>query len=79
MDPRDAGAIEDLPVLVVDDNAINRRVMRGVLERASARVDEASDGLEALALSRDPAIAPLIGRVKNTVQSWRKLASEVMK
>jgi PAS domain S-box-containing protein len=41
-----------LRVLVVDDNTTNRRVMRRVMERASARVDEAEDGLRALSLLR---------------------------
>jgi len=38
-----------LDVLVVDDNAVNRRVARAVLKRLGHDVDEANDGIEAVA------------------------------
>ncbi len=40
-------------VMVVEDSATMRRILRRVLERASYRVTEAGDGLEALMLCRD--------------------------
>ena len=39
----------DLDVLVIDDNAVNRIVARGYLERVGARVTEAADGAAGLA------------------------------
>jgi len=42
--------IHSLHLLIVDDNATNREVLRGQLEHWGARVTEASSGKEALAL-----------------------------
>ncbi|MCA9649397.1 MAG: response regulator [Myxococcales bacterium] len=46
-------------VLVVDDNAINRRVMAGMLERLGYAVDTVDDGQQAVERTRDTAY-PLI-------------------
>jgi CheY-like chemotaxis protein len=43
--------------LVVDDDAINREILRRMLARLGLAVDEASDGLEALALAGEAASA----------------------
>lgn len=40
-------------VLVVDDNAINRKLMQSIMAQQGAWVDEACDGLEALARCRE--------------------------
>ena len=37
-------------VLVVDDNAVNRRVLTSLLEKLDCRVDTAANGQEAVAL-----------------------------
>lgn len=42
--------IAALNLLIVDDNSTNREVLRGQLERWGAKVEEAEDGLTALAL-----------------------------
>ncbi|MGD0074894.1 MAG: response regulator [Candidatus Binataceae bacterium] len=41
--------LRDVPVLVVDDNATNRLILRELLSRAGATVREAADGEQALA------------------------------
>jgi len=41
--------LRDVPVLVVDDNATNRLILRELLSRAGATVSEAADGEQALA------------------------------
>jgi CheY-like chemotaxis protein len=40
-------------VLVVDDNAVNQRVVRGLLERAGCAVTAAHNGAEGVERSRD--------------------------
>ncbi len=53
--PVDGATSGWLPVLVVDDNAVNTRVARGLVERAGFRVVTASNGREALeALQVEP-------------------------
>ena len=42
--PSDAGARFDARVLLVEDNAVNRRMARILLEQLGCRVDEAADG-----------------------------------
>ncbi|MBK8045795.1 MAG: response regulator [Anaerolineales bacterium] len=42
--------------LVVDDDAIIRRVLRTVLEKNGDRILEAANGVEALAILRDFAV-----------------------
>jgi CheY-like chemotaxis protein len=43
--------------LIVEDNAVNREVLRDLLEQADIKVDLAQDGVEALEkLATDPAI-----------------------
>ncbi|MDX2009100.1 MAG: ATP-binding protein [Myxococcaceae bacterium] len=50
-----------LDVLVVDDNAVNRRVAEGLLQRAGYRVQSVTNGQEALdALQRTPFAAVLM-------------------
>jgi len=49
-------ALQKMHVLVVDDNAVNRRVLRGMLLRWGMRATEAEDGpsaLQALRIARD--------------------------
>jgi CheY-like chemotaxis protein len=46
--PSDAGARFDARVLLVEDNAVNRRMARILLEQLGCRVDEAADGREAV-------------------------------
>ncbi|WP_052401441.1 hybrid sensor histidine kinase/response regulator [Muricoccus aerilatus] len=48
-----------MTVLVVDDIAVNRLVLRAMLERAGHRVLEAADGAAALAIVADPSEAGL--------------------
>jgi len=50
--PADAGALRNCRVLVVEDNGINREVVRRVLEGWGVVVDEAEDGPAALALHK---------------------------
>ena len=45
-------SIAGASVLVVDDGAVNRRILRGILEKAGAVVSEAAGGEEALRLVR---------------------------
>lgn len=45
-------SIAGASVLVVDDGAVNRRILRGILEKAGAVVSEAAGGEEALRLFR---------------------------
>jgi sigma-B regulation protein RsbU (phosphoserine phosphatase) len=45
-------SIAGASVLVVDDNAVNRRILRAILERAGAVVSEAAEGEQALRLVR---------------------------
>src|SRR5258706_532617 len=61
------GAEEDKPVpaqsrvLLVDDDAVNRGLARGILEKNGFAVTEAGDGLAALeALAADPAYALMV-------------------
>jgi len=61
-DPTDSkllsAVLNSKPVLVVDDNAINRKLLRVVLEAERYRVLECCDGVEALALmEREPVSA----------------------
>ena len=49
-DPLAAGSLSNVTALVVDDNAINRRVVRLFLEPLGVTVIEASDGMKALAV-----------------------------
>ncbi|WP_019631413.1 ATP-binding protein [Actinomadura atramentaria] len=49
--PRDLAALGLGHVLVVDDDPAARRVMRGLVEPAAARIGEAADGAAALALA----------------------------
>jgi len=51
----DAKALTDESVLLVDDNAANRGMMRELLRAYGMRVTEAADGREALALLQRPA------------------------
>ena len=44
--------LEQKPVLVVDDNSTNRRIVRGILEAAGAQTDEADGADSALAAIR---------------------------
>ncbi len=46
---RASGIVSGHGVLVVDDDPVTRRVLRAHLEQASYRVEEAADGVEALA------------------------------
>jgi CheY-like chemotaxis protein len=48
----DPSSLKDLSVLVVDDNATNRAVLRGMLTRWSMRPSVAEDGRTALSLMR---------------------------
>ena len=43
-------------ILVVDDNATNRRILRGQLQNWKLKVEEAQDGPEALAMMRQEAV-----------------------
>lgn len=45
-------SIAGATILVVDDTAVNRRILRAILERAGAVVSEAPGGEEALRLVR---------------------------
>ncbi len=49
----DSGTIQHLRVLVVEDNAINQRVISKMLEKIGHRADMAGNGLEALAALTD--------------------------
>ncbi len=53
--PASAGELQDLRVLLVDDDAVNRLVLAAQLQQAGAQVDEAEDGEAAVA----KALAPL--------------------
>jgi PAS domain S-box-containing protein len=44
----EAGALEDLRILLVEDNATNRMIARAMLARLGAAVEEAQDGIEGL-------------------------------
>jgi PAS domain S-box-containing protein len=44
----EAGALEDLRILLVEDNATNRMVARAMLSRLGASVEDAQDGMEGL-------------------------------
>ena len=46
--------LQDVSVLLVEDNAINREVARAILEQAGARVAEANNGQAACALMSSP-------------------------
>ena len=55
---RDLPGLEDLPVLIVDDNATNRRILEEVLTNWGARpvsVDGGPEALEALRAARGAA------------------------
>ncbi len=53
----EADAAAPRSVLIVEDNAVNREVLRDLLEQADIKVDLAQDGVEALEkLATDPAI-----------------------
>ena len=51
-DARGAPAAEPLDLLVVEDNELNRFILRGFLERAGHRVTEASDGRSGVTLAQ---------------------------
>ena len=55
--PVDAAALEDLPVLVVDDNATNRRILLEMLSNWRMRPQAADGGRSALAALREAALA----------------------
>jgi PAS domain S-box-containing protein len=50
-DPGPAGGVEQKSVLIIEDNAINRFVLRTLLEEVNHRVSEAIDGLEGVAMA----------------------------
>jgi CheY-like chemotaxis protein len=50
--------IKDCPILIVDDNATNREVLRGQLEVWGAHVTEASDGHSCLSILEQHALTP---------------------
>ena len=52
-----------MKILVVDDNAINRKLLRVILEEERYAVMEAADGVEALALMEEAAIDAVISDV----------------
>ena len=43
----------DARILVVDDNRMNRMVFKALLKQTAIKIDQAADGLEALALTRE--------------------------
>jgi signal transduction histidine kinase/CheY-like chemotaxis protein/HPt (histidine-containing phosphotransfer) domain-containing protein len=55
--PRPVVALAGLRALIVDDNAVNRRVLRELLARWSLRTDEVESGEDALAALRAAALS----------------------
>jgi CheY-like chemotaxis protein len=54
--PLDLSKLRDLPALIVDDNSVSRRVLRGMLRRWGMRATDVADGrtaLEALRIAKD--------------------------
>ena len=50
--PADAGLLEGVSILLVEDNPTNRLMARTLLERMGARVEEAEDGIQGLEAAR---------------------------